>query len=80
MKFINFFNYVYNIKYKHFYSISIKIFKKEKEKRENVLNEVVSVNFNKNNLKLDKHKQFEGSETSLLLLESGLSETIQNNL
>jgi hypothetical protein len=31
-------------------------------------------------LRLDTHDKFEGSETLLLLLESGLREEIQNNL
>jgi hypothetical protein len=36
--------------------------------------------FRKYGLKLDTHKQSESGDTSLLLLESWLSETIQNNL
>jgi retron-type reverse transcriptase len=72
---------------KRCYNVSARLFKDE-EKREGALDEVTSTvnsldacrDCKESDLKRDIHKQFEGSETPLLLLRSGLSEAIQNDL
>ena len=72
---------------KRFYSVSARLFKKDEERRGSALDEVTSTvdsldatrGFTKSGLKLDIHRQFEGGETPLPLLESGLSEAIKKN-
>ena len=72
---------------KRYSNVSARLFKDE-GKRESAPNEVTSTvnsldtykDCKESDLKQDIHKQFEGSETPLLLLKSGSSEAIQNDL
>ena len=84
---INLSNHMGGVGCKRFYSVSARLFKKDEEKGESALDEATSTvdslditrDFKKSGLKLDIHRQFEGGETPLLLLESGLSEAIKKN-
>ena len=84
---INFSNHICGVGCKRYYSVSARLFKKDEERGGSALDEATSTansldtskDFKKSGLKLDRHKQFEGGKTPLLLLESGLSEVIQNN-
>jgi hypothetical protein len=70
-----------------FYNVRARLFKKDEEKKESVLDKVtsttnsldISKDFKKNDLKLDIRKQFENGETSFFSLETGLSEAIKKS-
>lgn len=72
---------------KRYYIVSARLLKDE-GRRGSALDEVTSTvnsldasrDCKESDLKRDIHKQFEGSETPLLLLRDGLSEAIQNDL
>ena len=87
LRFINFSNHVCSVGCKCFYGVSARLFKKDEEKGESALDEVASTvdslgstkEFKKSDLKLDMHRQFEGGETPLFLIKSGLSEVIKKD-
>ena len=84
---INFSSHICCVGCKRSYSVSARLFKKDEESRGSATDEATSTadsldatrDFKKSGLKLDIHQQFEGGETPLLLLESGLSEDIKKN-
>lgn len=86
-RFIKFSNHICGVGCKRFYSVSARLSKKGEGKRGSALDKATPTahsldatrDLKKNGLKLDIHKRFEDGETHLLLLESGLSEVIQNN-
>ena len=84
---VKFSNHICCVGCKRFYSVSARLSKKGERKRGSALDEATPTahsfdatrDLKKNGLKLDIHKRFEDGKTHLLLLESGLSEVIQNN-
>jgi len=84
---VKFSNHICCVGCKRLYSVSARLFKKDEGERGSAGNEATSTVYSldatrdlkKNGLKLDTHKQFEGGETPILLLESGLSEVNQKN-